>query len=236
MDDWDSILDPYQDSLKEGYHEGQQAGLQSGYNDGWHLGKIKALEIGIELGYMHSVASEALECLSREGELQCIDRNEVGRGDVQTERRIKKLKDFLESVQSFPSPDVIFSTSANDSSASISLAAASNGNKTKEDDNDNDDGTDYGTTASSKASVVNAPASAPVDIVQQMQRIRAKFKTILVQMKMPHLTLKKVMNDRIPNKNEETREMDTTRDEMTGSKQKLPAESMQMSVYQDNEW
>ena len=114
MDDWDSILDPYADSLQEGYHEGQQAGLQSGYNDGWHLGKIKALEIGIELGYMQSIASEALKQLLKERESKRgIANNTEGdysnEADPQKERRIKKLKDFLESIQSFPNPDVIFS-------------------------------------------------------------------------------------------------------------------------------
>lgn len=35
----------------------------------------------------------------------------------------------------------------------------------------------------------------PMNIVDDMQRIRAKFKVFLVQWKLPHLTLKKVMNE-----------------------------------------
>jgi hypothetical protein len=227
MDDWDSILDPYAESLQEGYHEGQQAGLQSGYNDGWHLGKIKALEIGIELGYMQSIASEALKKLLKERESKHSTTNETGgdysnKADPQMERRIKKLNDFLESIQSFPNPDVIFSQ--------ISSVESE---ESERHYNDEKNKTDIEGIEDELQAVNISSASSPVDIVGKMQRIRAKFKTILVQMKMPSLTLKKVMNGEIVTTKNGDAAINSAGNK---SKQKSVTSSPQLSVYHDNEW
>jgi len=227
MDEWDSLLDPYQESLQEGYHEGRQAGLQSGYNDGWHLGKIKALEIGIELGYMQSIATKMLDSLLSESEF----RQEVERGDPQTERKIKRLGDFLELVRSFSAPDDIFNSWENNSMNAINETAALNAHETKEGDNESR--IDLG---GRKAN--DPPGSTQVDITEQLQRIRAKYKTILVQMKVPHLALKKVLNERIVEHTigEKIKEGTTTIDDSTGASTLSSSTTQQTSVYQDNDW
>lgn len=224
MDDWDSILDPYEDALQQGRQEGQEAGLKSGYESGWNLGKIKALEIGIELAYMHSIVSEGLKYLEKRNDEKIIKSS----SNDHFERRIKKMKDFLESIHSFPSPNDIFSSTRNPTSHP-SRTETNSGNSNIVDNN-------------------NSPISAPIDLVGQMQRIRARFKTIIVQMKVSHLTLKKVMNDRVP------RQLDSDVDieislgstkgksnthslrSVSGPSFNQVASSQETTSYHDNEW
>ena len=210
MDEWDNLLDPYQESIQQGKQEGREAGLKTGFKDGHSLGKIKGLEIGIELGYMESVVTDRLE----EQLLLLKDRPTSSGGELDgflllLQRRIKRLTDFLDLVQSFPTPDIMFANAnANATSRSSTTASSTHvhvhghGHGHNEDtsthetesetesETENSNGLDINMDTSTSTSI-----TSPIDIVEQMQRIRAKFKTILVQIKMPHFTLKKVMND-----------------------------------------
>ena len=185
MEDWDSILNPYEESLQKGSAEGRESGLKAGFEDGHHLGKVKALEIGVELGYMHSIASSALAQLSNDNDdLSQSDQQQLEESAIVTslnsnDRIMARLKEFIAMIQDFPSPDVLFS-------ANHEL------NSTENFHDHHQDSEHQFTKAVSDDE--DLEVSSKIDVVQKMQRIRAKFKTILVQMKIPHLTLKKVMN------------------------------------------
>jgi len=172
-DDWDEylLLDPYEESRKEGRAQGLEAGLRAGFRDGHTIGKVKALEIGIELGYMHSIAVSSLGIMRRTVEKDDGD-TENTTSILAAEKRIKKLQELLKSIECFPKPDEMFTDRKEASTSQVGRPEIENG---IDSDNSQD-------------------ATQSMDIVDRMQRIRAKFKTILVQMKLPHLTLKKVMN------------------------------------------
>jgi len=145
--------------MEHGRKEGRNVGLQSGYMDGYAIGKVKALEVGIELGYMKSIA------------LILMESGIVG-------RRKKKLQELLDAIESFPKPDELFSIKEEGKGVDANDDI---------DDNNTDANAENDTNGESYT-------GEKIDIMDKMQRIRAKFKTILVQMKIPHLTLKKVMS------------------------------------------
>lgn len=200
MDDWDSLLNPYEESIQKGSKEGVEAGLKAGFDDGYHLGRVKALEIGFELGYMHSVASNALFALlnlnnpstsngdkDNDGDENCNSNSNSSNND----RRITRLKEFIDLIQAFYSPDELFSTTR-----------IPNPNHDHDHDQEYTDGGvetldahEHPHQDDEEENPINTHnKSSPIDVAQKMQRIRAKFKTIVVQIKMPHLTLQKIMN------------------------------------------
>lgn len=188
MEDWDSLLNPYEESIQQGLAEGRESGLNAGFDDGHHLGKVKALEIGFELGYMRIVAVSALTQLSEDddgqdkGEFQQLEGSTVATVMNSHDRKVAKLNEFIALIQDFPSSDVLFSAMHQlNPAGKIHGHHQDSEHQSVEASIDDEEEEDLG-------------ASSKIDVVQKMQRIRAKFKTILVQMKIPHLTLKKVMN------------------------------------------
>ena len=215
MDDWDSLLNPYEESIQKGSKEGIEAGLKAGFDDGYHLGRVKALEIGFELGYMHSVASNALETLSN---LNNSSNNKDGDGggdndgdnDVNNDdtgntnsnsnhdRRITRLKEFIDLIQAFYSPDELFSTKKNPILNPIQDQEYVDGGGAADTHDAHEDAHEHPHEDGEEKNPINAHnkslTQTPIDVTQKMQRIRAKFKTIVVQIKMPHLPLQKIMN------------------------------------------
>ena len=217
MDDWDSLLNPYEESIQKGSKEGIEAGLKAGFDDGYHLGRVKALEIGFELGYMHSVASNALETLSN---LNNSSNNKDGDGDgdgggdgdndvnnddtgntnsnSNHDRRITRLKEFIDLIQAFYSPDELFSTKKNPILNPIQDQEYVDGGGAADTHDAHEDAHEHPHEDGEEKKPINAHnkslTQTPIDVTQKMQRIRAKFKTIVVQIKMPHLPLQKIMN------------------------------------------
>ena len=167
-DEWDDIalLDPYHESMENGRSEGMSRGHEAGYRDGFALGRMKALEIGVELGYMESIAKEILEFIRNNSN------NDISNEEIKTEpgfqSSLLKNKSRMEKIQKgfiglqtmideFPSPDDIF----------------------------------------------EELQTTKIDVSERMQRIRAKFKLLTVQMKEPHLTLKSVMDEASQSNNNE---------------------------------
>ena len=186
LDFEDLCLDPYQDHFNIGHREGSAAGLQAGYDEGRKLGQQKAVEVGIELGYMRGVA-EAI----RQDVLSSVDAANVSslddntlRGDEgadATRRKMEKkigksLNELLSMIDAFPSPDEIFHQSTTGDDQAISGDGGMDG---EEDDSEQ----------------IETKNDGPVDISGRMQRIRAKFKLLCVQVKIPEAGLSKVMED-----------------------------------------
>jgi hypothetical protein len=213
MDDWDSLLNPYEESIQKGSKEGIEAGLKAGFDDGYHLGRVKALEIGFELGYMHSVASNALETLSnlnnssnnKDGDGGGDGDNDVNNDDTGNtnsnsnhDRRITRLKEFIDLIQAFYSPDELFSTKKNPILNPIQDQEYVDGGGAADTHDAHEDAHEHPHEDGEEKNPINAHnkslTQTPIDVTQKMQRIRAKFKTIVVQIKMPHLPLQKIMN------------------------------------------
>ncbi|GFH51975.1 hypothetical protein CTEN210_08451 [Chaetoceros tenuissimus] len=223
-DDWDSILlNPFEEAIQKGKREGRNDGLKAGYNDGYHLGKVKALEIGVELGYMRAISVSILDDLlsiSANENSQCTpvenkNNREMSQNSFEKiQKRIQRIQDFLKQIEFFPSPDDLFCSSNQD-------------HKVESSSNDDED----------KSQDMNQnevePVSSSIDIAQKMQRLRAKFKTILVQSKLPNFTLKKVMNENISKPSSAMSEMSLSEKATEGNKVTMRNENN--SVH-DNEW
>jgi hypothetical protein len=211
------IIDPYESTIQNGREDGRNAGLQAGYNDGYQIGKLKAYEIGIELGYMSSICSMALQLLEKENKKDGGNGKNNGRNDgnnsgnnndstnkklssftTHYERKRKRLMDLIDAIQAFPKPESIFNTR---------FDGEQNKNNDNTDKNGNDDlaaveknislhnDIEYDHNHDQIDSLHNKNVrNSDVDIVSIMQRLRAKFKTILVQLNLSHLRLKDVMD------------------------------------------
>ena len=119
-EEWDDIalLDPYHDSMENGRSEGMSRGHEAGYRDGFALGRMKALEIGVELGYMESITKEILELICNNNKIS-DEEMEIEPGFqsslLKNKSRLEKIqKGFIglqTMIDDFPSPDDIFQES-----------------------------------------------------------------------------------------------------------------------------
>lgn len=173
----DLCLDPHEDSLEEGRAEGRIAGLQAGFKDGRSLGRIKGLEIGTEVGYMRGVAVAVNDCLVPLVESQSSDTESIRR--IENIRKV--IRELVSAIDAFPSPDDMFNerdksqTSVLGELGDVTIGRKEDAMTEKRDE----------TKASEKK----------LDISNKLQRIRAKFKLLTVQLKLPRLSLKKVMDE-----------------------------------------
>mmetsp|Transcript_28097 Transcript_28097/g.81222 ORF Transcript_28097/g.81222 Transcript_28097/m.81222 type:complete len:217 (+) Transcript_28097:84-734(+) len=183
LDFEDLCLDPYQANFDKGHREGSAAGLQAGYGEGRKLGQQKAVEVGIELGYMRGVAEAIRQDVlgSFDAAAAPSDDNNSCTSDEAdaTRRRVEKvgksLDELLSMIDAFPSPDEIFHK------------ATGNDQRLSSDDVLNDEEDD--------SERIVEQIGGPVDISGRMQRIRAKFKLLCVQLKVPEVGLSKVMEE-----------------------------------------
>jgi hypothetical protein len=185
LDFEDACLNPYQANFDDGHREGSEAGLEAGYNEGRKLGQQKAIEVGIELGYMRGVA-EAVGQDMTSSLAPSENDNDLGMsGDAgATCRKVDKIRksvdELLSMIDAFPSPDEIFHQAPGEGEESVDQLSSDKGSL-----NDDEGDSEHAKTR----------ASGPVDISGRMQRIRAKFKLLCVQLKMPEVSLTKVMEE-----------------------------------------
>ena len=186
LDFEDLCLDPYQAHFDIGHREGSAAGLQAGYDDGRKLGQQKAVEVGIELGYMRGVAEairqdvipsvDAANVSSLDDDTSCGDEEADATRRKMDKKVGKSLNELLSMIDAFPSPDEIFHQSTTGDGQAVSGDGGLDG---EEDDSEK----------------IETQSGGPVDISGRMQRIRAKFKLLCVQLKIPEAGLSKVMED-----------------------------------------
>lgn len=169
----DLCLDPYKDSLEEGKIEGRIAGLQAGFKDGRSLGRMKGLEIGIELGYMRGVAVGVNERMLPLMEARSNDADGIRR----VEKIRKVLADLVSAIDAFPSPDEMFSETNKINGGDV---------------NEEEKGMKQDALAE-RSNRMQAPGES-LDVAGKLQRVRAKFKLLTVQLKLPQLSLKRVMD------------------------------------------
>ena len=171
----DLCLDPYEPHRERGREEGRLSGLKTGFQDGKSLGLMKAIEIGVELGYMRGVAV-AMGGAIVSGLLEAQDRCDLDVGKRMKKIR-KSLNDLVVAVDEFPSSDELFGLrfsgdASDDGFTGLPVKSQSPPIKKKEN-----------------------PDNARVDISSKLQRIRAKFKLLIVQLKLPQLALRKIMDE-----------------------------------------
>lgn len=162
--DWEDVcLDPHHHALQQGRMEGREAGALAGFRDGQKLGQIKGLEFGLEVGFY-------------QGALIALRQREW---NDRIQQSIDKVQD---AINGFPCPDQVFAASnrskgntANEDSMARWINNSSNSSKM--DGDDDDDSEDI----------------AKLDILNKLQRIRARFKLLTVQLGKPHFSLQQAL-------------------------------------------
>ena len=167
---WDSIcVHPHADYLEEGRRQGRQAGLEAGWDEGYALGRTTAMDYGMELGFMRGVVVAAAKTTLT---------TSSSSSSSSSERVQKSLQELRSALDDFPGAEESLRFNHQESANNLLsvktslLLSHDGGSKTSNDD------------------------SEPlVDIRGQLQRIRARFKLFMVQLGMPHFSLKQLMDD-----------------------------------------
>jgi hypothetical protein len=169
--DWEDIgFDPYQSAREEGERQGRDAGLASGFRDGHGMGVNTGTEYGMELGFFRGVCSAVEAALA-----DVHFKNQ----HVSEERVQKTVADLRLALDDFPGPDLVFQDRH---------AHDHDHEHASEQDDDDDNGDDNGDSE-------QAVADSKKNILHKMQRIRARFKLLTVQLGIPHFSLNQVMDE-----------------------------------------
>lgn len=170
-EDWEDLcLDPYQADRDEGERLGKEAGLEAGFQDGYDLGAITATDYGMELGFIKGVCKA---CVRKKG---------------LEDRIIKSVQELERALDDFPGPSQVFRDRQAVEDEGVLHEHEDDGephahvHAHSEDDEHND-----------SEQPVNRNSSA--DVVHKMQRIKARFKLLTVQLGIPHFSLKQVMDE-----------------------------------------
>lgn len=186
---WDELcLNPYQNSFIMGKNEGYKAGLASGFKDGEAIGRSKALEIGIELGFYEGclsfVIDHYLPALRQGREHPCT--GVIMRNTQWNKEKVDKLTkgcaSLFEAIKKFPNPDEIF-------------RCTQFGTQTKEQVSFKIDKIEFGQIVDGIDSFNTEDTKmTEADIVGSLQRIRSKFKVFSILLKIPKFSLKGLMD------------------------------------------
>lgn len=152
---------------EESVQQGETSGKEAGRLAGFRDGKAMGQVKGFELG---------MEVGFIRGFLEALEQDENVKKNERIQRSIDQLQKILEeeSLQ----PDVIFQD------AKLVMAMASK----KEQESS--------AAASSNGDEEDSPSGeSKVDVESKVQRIRARFKVLIVQLKIPKSTLKDVMDE-----------------------------------------
>jgi hypothetical protein len=179
--DWENFcLDPYQSAREEGERQGRDAGLEAGFRDGQKMGINTGTEYGMELGFFKGVCS-AVEAANADN----LNQN------VSEERVRKTVADLRLALDDFPGPDQVFQVRQRPPRHQHDGEEHTHEHESEQDDDDDDDDDDDGGNGDSE----NAAAESKKNVLHKMQRIRARFKLLTVQLGMPNYSLTRVMDE-----------------------------------------
>ena len=179
--DWDNFcLDPYQSAREEGEQQGRDAGLKAGFRDGHRMGINTGTEYGMELGFFKGVCS-AVEAAT------AADLNQ----NVSEDRVRKTVADLRLALDDFPGPDQVFQVRQRPPRHQHDGEEHTHEHESEQDDDDGDDGDNE----DDNADIEIAAAESKKNVLRKMQRIRARFKLLTVQLGMPNYSLTRVMDE-----------------------------------------
>lgn len=182
---WDDIcFDAHRDAMIDGERMGHIAGSQAGWEAGYDVGRSKGFEYGMEIGFCRGV----LEAVQRS-----ITNSTIGNNSNNVNHNNKKIQktiaDLQQVLEEFPTPKQIFQQR-------IVVPSSQNNVNTNKDDDDVDDGDDHilDKTSFENEEFISSP-TCTMDVRNQLQRVRARFKLLMVQLGMSHMSLKQIMDD-----------------------------------------
>ena len=220
---FDDVIDPFEHIALTEREKGREAGRTSGYVEGRDIGLSKGWEIGLELGYIHGLASKLIDgChnlhqqqseikqnaqfdIDADADADAEDQNITSRGrsNQRLDRCLTISRELIEMVDSFPGPDQLLKQNLNISDEFHSAKDYDIGTKTHSK-SDGDDTLQEDFNGDSESTKHNDTSN--IDITASLQRIRAKFKLLLVLLRTnTPLDLKRMLN---PNKRDNQMEGD----------------------------
>jgi hypothetical protein len=195
---FDDAIDPFEKIAISERTKGQDAGRRAGYLEGRDIGRCKGWEIGLELGYIHSFSSNLLDVKQRR--LQNVDydvsNNEENdenstsyRSNQRLDRCLIVAQELIDMINLFPDPDTLLEQNRKFSDGIDAISKASDHTllttRANVELNDSE-------SASLKTGNQNESLT---DISSSLQRIRAKFKLLLVLLRTNRsFDLKRILN------------------------------------------
>jgi hypothetical protein len=180
---WEDVaVDPFAGSYRQGQENGRIAGQEAGYREGYALGRTTALNYGLEWGYIHGFLAELRHFLStsqattRGGEVAAINTSRM-------ERIQRSIDNLMVALDEFPP-----------TAASEMLVVGSRGADRNSDNAIREVTGGAGSTLDGEYELVDDGVEVPasdddMDVEAKMQRIRARFKLLCVQIDPHHAKL-----------------------------------------------
>jgi hypothetical protein len=165
IDPWDALTDPHEEHLQNGREEGKQTGLETGFKMGYDLGRTTAIDVGMELGFIRGAMST------------------IGSSNEISDRAQKTIRELNQLIDTFPGVDEMFREQEQE--RLLGQSASDENNDVVEEEDSEETHRTTGT---------RTPNEGAVNIRTEIQRIRAKFKLLTVQIGCPHFSLKQVMD------------------------------------------
>eukprot|EP00956_Cyclotella_meneghiniana_P023972 scaffold47634_cov32-Cyclotella_meneghiniana.AAC.5 len=206
---FDDVIDPFEQIASSEREKGRQAGRASGYVEGRDIGLSKGWEIGLELGYIHGLAGQLIDGFLNYQQQQqsnaTLDADEEehsitssGRYNNQRlDRCLTISRELMDMIDSFPDPNELLKQESNISEKIHSVKDSHKDNATTVDETQSkSDGHDtiQDQLQNDSESVNHNDTSIP-DVTALLQRIRAKFKLLLVLLRTnTPLDLKRLLN------------------------------------------
>lgn len=186
-DDWDALcIDPHAEAQAEGHREGQAAGRAASLTEGYKLGQTTALNYGTPLGFVQgvvealSLSMDVQEENGRDGtaENSIADKKPTS-SPVPTEKARRTLQNLQRALDDFPQTATLFQNPETTDSANQP------DDKLKNDDYDDSERR------------LDSEREQPT-VRQAWQRIQTRFRLLMVQLHMPHISLEAVLQDSPP--------------------------------------
>ena len=207
---FDDIIDPFEQIASSEREKGRQAGRASGYVEGRDIGLSKGWEIGLELGYIYGLASKLIDgFLNYQQQDQQsnapLDADEEehsitssGRCNNQRlDRCLTIARELMDMIDAFPDPDELLKQSPDISEKIDPVKDSQKDNATTADETQSkSDGQDtiQDQLQNDSESINHNDTSIP-DVTASLQRIRSKFKLLLVLLRTSTpLDLKRLLN------------------------------------------
>lgn len=213
---FDDIIDPFEQIASSEREKGRRAGRTSGYVEGRDIGLSKGWEIGLELGYIHGLASKLVDRFLNHHHQQQLDFKQSnapldadeeehsitssGRfrcNNQRLDRCLTIARELMDMIDSFPNPDELLKQSPDISEKIDPVKDSQKDNATTADETQSkSDGQDtiQDQLQNDSESINHNDTSIP-DVTASLQRIRSKFKLLLVLLRTSTpLDLKRLLN------------------------------------------
>eukprot|EP00956_Cyclotella_meneghiniana_P037614 scaffold141612_cov23-Cyclotella_meneghiniana.AAC.1 len=208
---FDDIIDPFEQIASSEREKGRQAGRASGYVEGRDIGLSKGWEIGLELGYIYGLASKLIDGFlnyqqqeQKQQSNATLDADEEehsitssGRYNQRLDRCLTISRELMDMIESFPDPDELLKQESNISEKIHAVKDSNKDNATTVAESHSElDGHDtIQDQLQNDSESVNHNDTSMIDVTASLQRIRAKFKLLLVLLRTnTPLDLKRLLN------------------------------------------